>query len=224
MGTPTGCDVELAEHVLAGLGVDEVEWVLVTFNELVPGVRAGRWHLNSPMFITDERSALVRFTVPVWAVTDGFIVRREDRRDLSSDESIAADASITLGVVNGQVQRDNAVSAGIPAGRIVGFVDQDAAARAVCDGTVDASASTAPGSFAFVERAADGSLVAVADQRPAARGPVPFGAFSTHPDSVDLGAAVDGQLRRYLGSDRHVAMMARYGFTAESLEPVIERP
>ncbi len=223
MGTPTGCDVELAEYVLAGLGVDDVEWVLVSFDELVPGVRSGRWHLNSPMFVTDERAALVRFTVPVWAVSDGFIVRRADRRDLSSYEAIAADASITLGVVNGQVQRDNALSAGVPASRVVGFVDQDAAAGAVRDGTVDASASTAPGSFAFVERAADASLIAVADQRVAARGSVPVGAFSTHPDSADLGAAIDGQLRRYLGSDPHLAMMARYGFTAESLEPVIAR-
>ena len=38
IGRPTGCDVELAEHVLAGLRVDDVEWVLVTFDELVPGV------------------------------------------------------------------------------------------------------------------------------------------------------------------------------------------
>ncbi|HWM22968.1 MAG TPA: hypothetical protein VNO51_24970, partial [Ilumatobacteraceae bacterium] len=146
------------------------------------------------------------------------------RRDLSSYEAIAADASIVLGVVNGQVQRDNALSAGVPANRIVGFVDQDAVARAVRDGTVDASASTAPGSFAFVERAADASLVAVADQRAAARGPVPVGAFSTHPDAADLGTAMDGELRRYLGSDPHLAMMARYGFTPQSLEPVIARP
>jgi polar amino acid transport system substrate-binding protein len=221
---PTGCDVELAEIVLAGLGVDDVEWVLVTFEELIPGVRSGRWHLNSPMFITEERAALVRFTVPVWAVTDGFIVRPEDRRDLSSYEAIAADASIILGVVNGQVQHDTALSIGIPEGRIVAFVDQDAAARAVRDGTVDASASTAPGSFAYVERAADASLVAVADRGAAARDPVPVGAFSTHPDSDDLGAAIDDQLRRYLGSDPHLAMMARYGFTAESLEHVIARP
>ena len=176
------------------------------------------------MFITDERAALVRFTVPVWAVTDGFIVRREDRRELSSYEAIAADASVVLGVVNGQVQRDTALSIGVPAGRIVAFVDQDAAAHAVRDGTVDASASTAPGSFAFVERAADASLVAVADQRGAVRGAVPCGAFSTHPDLAVLGTAMDGQLRRYLGSDRHLAMMARYGFTAESLAPVIARP
>jgi polar amino acid transport system substrate-binding protein len=220
-GRPTGCDVELAEFVLAGLGVDDVEWVLVTFDELIPGVRTGRWHLNSPMFVTDDRAALVRFTVPVWAVIDGFIVRREDRRDLSSYEAIAADESIVLGVVTGQVQRDSALSIGVPAGRIVEFVDQDAAARAVRDGTIDASASTAPGSFAFVARAADASLVAVADQRAAARGTVPVGAFSAHPDSTDLVTAVDGQLRRHLGSAGHMAMMARYGFTAESLAPVI---
>jgi polar amino acid transport system substrate-binding protein len=156
----------------------------------------------------------------VWAVTDGFIVRRADRRDLSSYEAIAADASVKLGVVTGQVQRDTACGAGVPAGRIVEFVDQDAAARAVRDGTVDASASTAPGSFAFVERAGDSSLVAVADRRATARGPVPVGAFSTHPDAHDLGAAIDGELRRSLGSTGHLAMMARYGFTAESLETV----
>jgi len=223
-GRPTGCDVELAEHVLARLHVADVEWVLVRFDELIPGVLAGRWHLNSPMFVTDERATLVRFTVPVWAVTDGFIVRREDRRDLSSYEAIAADESVVLGVVTGQVQRDTALSNGVPASRIVEFIDQDAAARAVRDATVDASASTAPGSFAFVERAADASLVAVADRRAAARGHVPLGAFSTHPDSTDLVSAVDGQLRRFLGSDRHMAMMARYGFSAEALEPVIARP
>jgi polar amino acid transport system substrate-binding protein len=223
IGGPTGCDIELAEHVLAGLGVEDVAWVLVTFNELIPGVRAGRWHLNTPMFITDERAALVRFTVPVWAVTDGFIVRHDDRRDLSSYEAIAADASVVLGVVTGQVQRDNACSAGVPASRIVEFVDQDAAAHAVRDGTVDASASTAPGSFAFVERAADSSLVAVADRRAAQRGPLPIGAFSTHPDAHDLGGSLDRELRRYLGSDGHLAMMARHGFTAESLRPVTAR-
>ena len=220
IGGPTGCDVELAEHVLAGLGVDDIEWVLVNFDELIPGVRAGRWHLNTPMFITDERAELVRFTVPVWAVTDGFIVRREDRRDLSSYEAIAADDSIVLGVVNGQVQRDTALSVGVPARRIVEYVDQDAAADAVRDGTVDASASTAPGSFAFVEHAADASLVAVADQRAAARGTVPLGAFSAHPDSTDLVSAIDRELRRHLGSDRHLAMMARYGFTSESVPTV----
>jgi hypothetical protein len=115
---PTGCDVELAELVLAGLGVDDIEWVLVTFDELIPGVRSGRWHLHSPMFISDERAALVRFTVPVWAVTDGFIVRPEDRRDLPSYEAIAADESIILGVVNGQVQHETALSIGVPENRM----------------------------------------------------------------------------------------------------------
>jgi polar amino acid transport system substrate-binding protein len=224
IGAPTGCDVELAAYVLGRLGVDDIEWVLVKFDELVPGVRAGRWHLNCPMFVTEDRAALVRFTVPVWAVTDGFIVRREDRRDVSSYEAIADDASIVLGIVNGQVQRDTALSAGVPASRIVGFVDQDAAARGVRDGTVDVSASTAPGSFALVERTGDATLVAVVDERAAMRGSVPTGAFSAHPNSAHLVTAMDAELRRYLGSDRHLAMMARYGFTAESLEPVIARP
>src|SRR5688572_5662677 len=83
-GQPVGCDIELARTVLADLGVEQVTFVLTTFGELVPGVRERRWHLNVPMFITAERAESIRFSLPVWAANDGFIVRVDDRRDVSS--------------------------------------------------------------------------------------------------------------------------------------------
>ena len=91
---PTGCDIELTGMVLGALGVRRVDFVLTTFGELIDGVRSRRWHINAPMFITAERSQRVRFSVPVWAATDSFIVRLNDVRDFTSYEAIAADDSI----------------------------------------------------------------------------------------------------------------------------------
>jgi len=220
-GDPIGCDIELTHTVLGRLGIERIEFVLTTFGELIPGLLAGRWHVNTPIFITADRSQLIDFSLPVWAAADGFIVRASDTRDFSSYEGIAADDTIRLGVVIGQVQRTAASRAGVPAARIVEFADQDAAVRAVIDGRVDASVSTAPGNAAFLRRATDPRLVAVTDSLAHRRGPVPFGAFSFHKQTADLSAAFDDMLRGYLGTPPHLDMMGRYGFSAEELQPVL---
>jgi polar amino acid transport system substrate-binding protein len=219
VGPPVGCDVEVAGEVLRLLGVERVEFVLTTFDQLIPGVVAGRWHMNAPIFITDERATVVRFSLPVWAAGDGFIVRSDDARDFSSYRAIARDHTIRLAVVTGQVQQDTALAAGVPPARIVEYPDQAAAARAVLGGAVDASASTAPGSRAFVERANDRRLAVVADASPSDRRGVPLGAFSFAPSAEELAAAFDAGLRRYLGTANHLRLMSRHGFTPESLRP-----
>ena len=162
---PTGCDIELTGMVLGGLGVRRVDFVLTTFGELIDGVTARRWHINAPMFITAERSRRVRFSVPVWAATDSFVVRSHDVRDFTSYEAIADDDSIRLAAVTGQIQVETALRAGVPNDRIVEVADQDAAASAVLAGDADASVSTAPGNVAYIERLSDPRLVSVADSR-----------------------------------------------------------
>ena len=111
---PTGCDIELTEMVLGALGVDDIDYVLTSFGELIDGVRSRRWHLNAPMFITSERAQLVQYSRPVWAATDSFIVRTDDDRDFTSYEAIAEDDSIRLAAVTGQIQLATALEVGTP--------------------------------------------------------------------------------------------------------------
>jgi len=219
---PTGCDIELTRMVLSELGVARVDFVLTTFGELIEGVRSRRWHINTPMFITAERSRLVRFSAPVWAATDSFLVRSDDVRDFTSYEAIADDDTIRLAAVTGQIQFATALRAGVPKERIVEFPDQDAAAIAVLVGHVDASVSTAPGNVAYLARLGTPRLEAVADSRAAERGGLPVGAFSFHRASHSLADAFDSQLRRILGTNRHLEMMARYGFDPAALRPVLD--
>lgn len=219
---PTGCDIELAELVLADIGVSEIEWVLTSFGDLIDGVRTGRWHLNTPMFVTGERAELIRYSRPVWAAIDSVIVRSDDGRDVTSYEAIARDDTIRLGAVTGQIQLDTALAVGVADDRIVRFSDQDAAAQAVLNGAIDASVSTAPGNAAYVERLGDARLRSVPDEGAAARGGLAFGAFSFAPDSAGLADAFDVALGRILGSETHRAMMRRYGFGPDALDPAIE--
>jgi polar amino acid transport system substrate-binding protein len=218
---PVGCDIELARTVLADLGVEHVDFVLTTFDALMPGLRDRRWHLNVPMFITAERAESIRFSLPVWAANDGFVVRAGDRREVSSYEAIAADPTMRLAVVAGQIQQSTALRAGVRPEQIDQYPDQDAAARAVIEGRADASASTAPGNFAYVQRAADPRVVAVVDALAVERGGAALGAFSFEQSMLEFHAEFDAALTRYLGTPDHLAMMSRYGFTAMDLRPAL---
>ena len=216
--SPAGCDIELLQQVLDDLGIRVDEFVLTTFSELIPGVIEGRWTMNVPMFVSAERGEVVDFSRPVWVAGDGFIVRAADADRWDGYEAIAADPAARLAVVVAQIQEQTALQAGVPPERIVSFPDQDAAAAAVHAGEADASASTALGSRAFLQRVGHRALAfSAAAPRPG----LPVGAFSFAKTAPELTAAVDGALGRYLGTDHHLAMMGRYGFTGEELAPVL---
>jgi polar amino acid transport system substrate-binding protein len=144
-GEPAGADMDVARRVLTDADVAAIEYTLTTFSELIPGLLAGRWQMTTAMFVTPERSALIGYSRPIWAVPDGFIVRVADADRLTSYDAIAADPHAVLAVVAGQVQHQAALRAGVPSQRIIEFADQDAAADAVRRGRADASASTAIG-------------------------------------------------------------------------------
>ena len=63
-------DFGLAAGRNRAIGIKEVVTHLTTFAELLPGVAAGRWTLNVPLFVTPQRAALVSVSRPVWALQD----------------------------------------------------------------------------------------------------------------------------------------------------------
>jgi polar amino acid transport system substrate-binding protein len=218
-----GCDVEVAMTVLRHAGIGSVSVRQVTFAELIPGLLAGHWDVNTGMFITAERRRHVRFTRPVWAAPDGLIVRADDAGRFTSYRDLGIDPDARLGVVVGQVQGDSARHAGVPDERLVRFATQDDAVHAVRRGDIDAAASTAIGNRALTARMHDPGLVAVDLASPAERRQhtVAVGAFSLRPDETALATALDARLARFLGSPAHRAIMTRYGFTSRDIDPVL---
>ncbi|GAA0931731.1 transporter substrate-binding domain-containing protein [Virgisporangium aurantiacum] len=219
-GTAMGCDVEVAMIVLRRAGIPSVAVQPVTFAELIPGLVAGRWHLNTGMFITDARSRQVRFTRPIWAVPDGLIVRGDNVGRFATYRDLGVDSNARLGVVVGQVQGDSARQAGVPDERLVSFATQDDAVQAVRRGEIDAAASTAIGNRALIARMDAADLVAVDLSTPtdSGRQPVPVGAFSLSLEKAAFAAALDSQLAVFLGSPQHRAIVTRYGFTDHDVD------
>lgn len=220
---PAGADMEVARRVLLAAGADTIEYTLTSFQELIPGLLDGRWHMTTAMFVTAERSKVIAFSRPIWAAPDGFVLRAGDAERLSSYEAIGSEQDAILAVVTGQIQQQTALRAGVPSHRIIEFPDQDAAVGAVRRGLADAAASTAIGSRAFVVRAADPTLVAITDRPGRPRGPVALGAFAFNRSATTLIAAVNRGLESYLGSRAHLALMARHGFSVDQLDPIIRR-
>jgi polar amino acid transport system substrate-binding protein len=221
-GTATGADLDLADVVLRAIGVTRIEHCLTTFSELLAGVEAGRWDMNVPLFVTPDRAAKVAFSLPVWAIGDGFLLRAGNPKVLDSYASVAQRSDARLGIIAGQVQHDAATLAGVPAGQILVFEQQADAIEAVRSGEIDAYASTALGNRILAEQI--GSAVESIDHKTGSEGQQrpPVGAFSFNRNNSELIHAVNGQLRLYLGSAGHRARMARFGLTAKEIDPVLE--
>ncbi len=219
-GAAIGCDVEVAFAILKAIGIAHVETKLVTFAELLPGVASGRWDINTPLFITEERKTLVDFSRPVWSLADGLMVRAGNPKGLTSYQALAAHATARLVVVAGQVQEHAARAAGVPVSRVLRVATQPEAVAAVAEGRADA--------YASVAMAHRGSLRATPDARldvvdfAAHGGTAALGAYSFARSNRELRGAFDDALRGYLGSPEHRSLMRRYHFSDADLDRIVQ--
>ena len=220
----TGADIDLANAVLRAIGVTQIEYRPVTFSELLPGVDAGRWDMNVALFVTPERANLVAFSVPVWTIGDGFLVRAGNPKALDSYSSLGKRRDARLGIIAGQVQYNSARAAGVSEDQIEIFEQQADAIEAVCSGAIDAYASTALGNRILADRIGGSVLEAVTHKETNGKQrKLPLGAFSFIRHNTDRLNALNEQLRSYLGSPDHRARMAEFGLTHNEIDPALTR-
>ncbi|WP_080959782.1 transporter substrate-binding domain-containing protein [Burkholderia gladioli] len=222
-GTVTGADIELAGTILRQIGVHEIEHCPTTFSELLPGVEAGRWDMNVPLFVTPQRANAVAFSLPVWGIEDGFLVGPGNPRALVNYSSIAQCPDARLGIIAGQVQHNSATASGVTEEQIVIFEQQADAIAAVLSGVIDAYASTALGNRIIANKMGSSVIDAVAHvpETTGRQRMPPLGAFSFNRKNVDLLNVVNQRLRAYLGSSDHRVRMARFGLTDHEIDPAV---
>lgn len=218
-GSVVGADIELADVVLRAIGYTQIKHQPTTFEELLPGVSTGRWNMNVPIFVTPERSLLVDFGTPVWALGDGFLVAAGNPKGLDSYTAIARRDDARLAVVADTIQQRSALSYGVRDQQIFQFARQEEAIDELLVGRIDAYAATALGNRVLAKRVGSSQVAVVAH---ASQNRPPFGAFSFSKHDSQLCEAVDEQLKRYLGSVDHRQRMAKYGLTPEEIDPVIK--
>lgn len=222
-GQPSGSDIEVAKTVLARMGIKNVEFVKTEFAELLPGVAAGRWTMNTGLFVTQERCKTVAFSNPIWALVDGMIVRAGNPKGISSYASVGTSGA-RIGLVRNTIQIGYAKAAGVPVERIVEFNTQDEAVAAVKAGQVDAFAATALGNRALLASLNDPDLaIAQPFEPPVVKGAQGggFGAYSFNKANSAFVARFNAELATFLGSEEHRSILARYGFGSDEITPTL---
>ncbi len=221
-GTVTGEAPEVARAVLTRAGITRMRWVLGDFNALIPDLLAGHIDMIAAgMFITPDRTARVAFSLPSSVVGQGLLVRRGNPRGLHDYASLAGRGEVTVAVLDGAVEHRQLLQLGMPAERLLLVPDAHAGMTAVRKGRVDGLALSGPTVVLLARQHPDELEAARPFTQPVLEGRSVAGlcAFAFRKEDTVLAARVNEQLRTFIGSPEHLALVRPFGFDATTLPP-----
>ena len=217
----TGEAPEIARHVFKEMGIAKIEGILTEFGALIPGLKANRFDvIAAGMYITPERCKEVTFSNPTYGIGEGFIVQKNNPKNLHSYEDVAKHVTAKLGVVAGTVEISYAKALGIPDARLMIFPDALSALAGVQTDRIDAFAATSLTIQTLINKAKDERI----ERAKPFRDPVikrkeilGYGAFALRKEDKDLIHALNIGLAEFLGSKTHLDMVKPFGFTKHEL-------
>jgi len=211
----------IATEILQRMGVKRIEPVVTEFGALIPGLKAGRFDvIAAGMYITPARCRQIAFSHPTYQIGEALIVRQGNPYELHSFEDVAAHERALLGVVGGAVEDQYARRIGVPEARITRFPDNVSAVTGVLTGRVDAFAATELTVHDLLQKAASDDLErAEPFDNPMIDGEtmVGLGAFGFRRDDVEFRKQFNSLLEEFLGSRKHLEMVAPFGISREKV-------
>ncbi|HLR59436.1 MAG TPA: ectoine/hydroxyectoine ABC transporter substrate-binding protein EhuB [Pseudogracilibacillus sp.] len=220
-GEITGASVETAKAVFAELGIDEVEGHLADYDQLVPGLGAGKFDaITSGMAITPDRCENAAFGEPDMKYGEGLIVQKGNPLDLKSYTDIADNEDATISIMSGATENDFVVSEGVDESQIQGAPDIPATIAAVESGRADATTGTEMTLIDALDSADSDNLEFVEDfEQPDIEGVPSYGAVAFHPDQTELLEAYNDKLAELKESGKIAEILEDNGFDSERNYP-----
>lgn len=210
----TGKCPEVARQIARQLGW-KIEWVQVSFNDLLPGLDSGRFDVVAAgMFITGERSADYAFSIRCEQVSYGLLVQRGNPLKLHSCEQAVADPSVRLAVLSGSVEESLLLKLGMNEERLLSVPDALTGRTAVEYGFADGLALSEP-TIRWMAARDDLDLIDVASPftPPSICGQPVHGdtAFVFRKQDRGLRSAWDGAMKQFIESPEHQVLTQRFG-------------
>jgi polar amino acid transport system substrate-binding protein len=216
-GKLTGESPEVVKAVLAKMGITQVDGVLTEFGSLIPGLQAGRFDIIAAgMFVNPKRCEQVQFSEPTYGIGQAFLVAAGNPKAIADYGTIAANPDLKLAVMSGAVEAGYARDSGVKEEQIVQLPDQSSLVAAVKAGRADAAALTAL-SIADMASKNEG----VESNKPfgevAGKSVVGHGAVAFRKEDTDLYEAFNAELKKFIGSEEHIALVTPFGFGKDFL-------
>ncbi|MGO1256409.1 MAG: transporter substrate-binding domain-containing protein [Microbacterium gubbeenense] len=103
---PTGATIAMHKEIFSALGVDNIEVEEVAWDNLIPGLNAGRWDaVSAGMSITPERCEEAAFSDPEIMYTTTLAVPAGNPDGLTDlDSVLATDGDVKLAVQSGAIE------------------------------------------------------------------------------------------------------------------------
>src|SRR6266581_1298357 len=140
-----------------------------------------------------------------------FLVTKGNPKAIKDYSSIAGGKNLKLAVMAGAVEGGYAKDAGIGAAQLVILPDQSSLVKAVQAGRADAAALTAL-SIADMASKNDGVESTQPFGTVAGKSVVGHGAIGFRKEDKDLYKAFNAELKKFIGSPEHIALVTPFGF------------
>lgn len=216
-GKLTGEAPEVAKAVLSKLGIKQVDGVLTEFGSLIPGLKAGRFDIIAAgMFINPKRCAEINFSEPSYGIGAAMLVPKGNPKKVKDFSTFKDNSDLKLAVMAGAVEGGEAKDAGVSQAQLVVLPDQSSLVAAVQSGRADAAALTAL-SIADMAKKADGVESTKPFGEVNGKSVKGHGAFGFRKEDTDLQEAFNAELKKFIGSPEHIALVEPFGFGKDYL-------
>lgn len=216
-GKLTGEAPEVAKAVLAKMGIAQVDGVLTEFGSLIPGLKAGRFDIIAAgMFINPKRCAEINFSEPSYGIGQAMLVKAGNPKGIKDYSSFKDNAELKLAVMAGAVEAGYAKDSGVPDGQLVVLPDQSSLLAAVQSGRADGAALTAL-SIADMAKKGEGVESTKPFGEVAGKSVKGHGGFGFRKEDTDLYEAFNDELKKFIGSPEHIALVTPFGFGEDYL-------
>ena len=223
-GELAGVDVDILNHILADMGVEEIDGGVTTFGGLLPGLVGKRFDLvSSAIYIKPERCAQVAFAEPLYIQGDAIVVAAGNPKKIHSYSDVAADPTIRIGYPTGGTgPSDNAKAMGVREDQLLDFPGSPTGFAAIKDGRIDGYATVAMNVEMQLREMKDPGLErADPFEQPVADGKIRYGvtSFAVRLEDKDLLDEINKHLLAFRSTPEYLAILEKYGLTEADLPP-----
>lgn len=223
-GEVTGESPAIAEYVNARLGLPAPVWRQYEFDMLIPELERGAIDvIAAGMFITEERSKRVSFSIPTVRVTQGLLVAAGNPLGLRSYSEAIANPQARIAALSGSTEEALLRKLGATDADLLIVPDARTGRVAVESGEAQGLALSTP---SIQWMALNGTLgtteMAAPFEQPS--GPPNHCAFAFRKTDAALREAWDDVLSAYIGSKTHGVLAESFGFVSLTAPNVAEAP
>lgn len=216
-GKLTGEAPEVAKAVLAKMGITQVDGVLTEFGSLIPGLKAGRFDIIAAgMFINPKRCNEIAFSEPSYGIGQAMLVKTGNPKGIKDFSSFKDSSALKLAVMAGAVEVGYAKDAGVTQEQLVILPDQSSLVAAVTSERADGAALTAL-SIADMAKKSEGVESTTPFGEVAGKSVKGHGGFGFRKEDTDLYEAFNKELKAFLGTPEHLALVTPLGFGKDYL-------